>query len=476
MPAPSSSQLLDEILHAAPRRYRVPPAPADAVPMTHAGAAATLAITIESARGALAGGLAPDAATKRAFIHALARLIQEAMRQDEGDPAFQAIVLRHRVAQVREYALLSANADQDRRQIHAAVNAIAHPEKLQRMPAGPQRDILAQLQAAGASAAWPLLSDAAQRLRAMPESAADPAIERALARLLDDPALERLQRLDALAPDEQVRRYQALWDRHGPRSGSPTAAAQGSAAQRRGAAVEASAKQALDALARRLNTAGENPARYRVVTSMRVPSSIPANAERAKTEWDAVLLRQARAGDGAAVWDICLLVEAKASVDAATADLPRLQRGLRLLAHAEDNTAYPFKTEQGTVHLRGAALQALPWDIPGLARVVLYCCDAPADATPRLLSAASRMHLLSAPASVDFAIKLADSQTPDPAMLEPVWRLLLESPQWTPVLHQYPMLREIRDMMVHVDDLRAAILARDGDAESVADAEQRWQS
>ncbi|WP_454673954.1 3-deoxy-D-arabino-heptulosonate 7-phosphate synthase [Achromobacter pestifer] len=457
MPLPPSSLLLDEILRAAPRRYRVPSAPVGAEQVKHAGAATTLAVTIEVARQALADGLAPDMATKQAFIHALGRLIQEAVRQDEGDPAFQAIVLRHRVAQVREYAALSAIADQDRRQIHATVNAIAHPEKLKRLPPGPPRDVLAQLQTAAATASWTALSDAGQRLRAMPESASDPTIERALARLLDEPALERLQRLDALAPDAHVQRYQSLWDRHGPRSGSPGAAAQGSAAQRRGAAVEASATQALDALAQRLNDAEGSLSPYRVVTSMRVPSSIPASAERAKTEWDAVLLRKAPADNDTPVWDVCLLVEAKASVDAATTDLPRLQRGLRLLAHADDNTAYPFKTEQGIVHLRGASLQALPWDIPGLAQVVLYCCDAPAETTPRLLSAASRMHLLSAPASVDFAIKLAGPQPPDPEALEPVWRLLLESPQWTPILHQYPMLRDIRDMMVHVDDLRAAI-------------------
>ncbi|KAG1311390.1 hypothetical protein G6F62_014436 [Rhizopus arrhizus] len=99
------------------------------------------------------------------------------------------------------------------------------------------RDALAALQAAAASASWTALSEAAQRLRAMQEKTVEPAVQRALARLLDDPALARLQRLDALAPDGQVRQYQSLWDRHGPRSGSQTAAAQGCAAQRRGAAA-----------------------------------------------------------------------------------------------------------------------------------------------------------------------------------------------------------------------------------------------
>lgn len=425
--------------------------------MRNGGSSTALAITLEQARQALAAGTTPDAATKREFIQALARLIHEAVRADGGDPAFQAIVLRHRAPQVREFAHLSTTAEQDRRQIHAAVNGIAHPAKLQRMTPGQDRDALAALQAAAAGASWTTLSEAAQRLRAMQEKTVDPAVERALARLLDAPALARLQRLDALTPDGQVRLYQSLWDRHGPRSGSQTAAAQGSAAQRRGAAVEALAKAALDALSRRLNGAQSGPPPFRVVTSMLVPASIPASAERAKSEWDAVLLRQTHTDAATPVWDVCLLLEAKASIDAATADLPRLQRGLRLLAHADEHAVYPFQTRQGVVHLRGASLRALPADSPDLARTVLYCCDAPADTAPRLLSAASRMQLLSAPASVAYACQLTDKQQPEPDALEPVWAQLLESPQWTPVLHQYPMLRQVRELMVHVDDLLAAV-------------------
>jgi len=52
---------------------------------------------------------------------------------------------------------------------------------------------------------------------------------------------------------------------------------------------------------------------------------------------------------------------------------------------------------------------------------------------------------------------LADKQQPDPDALESVWRQLLESPQWAPVLHQYPTLRQVRALMVHVDDLLAAV-------------------
>ncbi|MFP3615487.1 3-deoxy-D-arabino-heptulosonate 7-phosphate synthase, partial [Paraburkholderia sp. SIMBA_050] len=34
---------------------------------------------------------------------------------------------------------------------------------------------------------------------------------------------------------------------------------------------------------------------------------------------------------------------------------------------------------------------------------------------------------------------------------------LLTQPQWHAVLHQYPSLRQVRELMVAIDDLRAAI-------------------
>ncbi|SHI31041.1 3-deoxy-D-arabino-heptulosonate 7-phosphate synthase [Pollutimonas bauzanensis] len=457
MSMPLSPSLLDETLRVVARRYRLPAMAAISAQMREASPAAALAIVIEQARGAVARGEAPDAALKRLFIDALARMIHDAMRAESGDHAFQAMVLRHRAVQVREYASLSAHADQDRRLILAGVNAMAHPAKRQRILPGRQREALARLHACASSASWSELSDTARRLLLTPEFANGSPFERGLTRLVDSPALERLRRLEALTPDELVRQYQSLWDRHGPRSGSPVALAQGSASQRRGAAVEASAAQALEALARRLDEAEGAGASYRVATSMRVPASIPASPQRAKSEWDAVLLRHAKTADAAPVWDVCLLVEAKASVDAAATDLPRLLRGLRLLAHAEEDIVYPFKTQQGMVRLRGASLSALTTDAAGLKRAVLYCCDAPAEAAPRLLSAASRMQLLSAQASVEFASILADRQHADAQGLEPVWHQLLESPRWDAVLNQYPMLRQARELMVHTEDLLAAI-------------------
>src|SRR3546814_9619600 len=76
------------------------------------------------------------------FIQALARMICDAMHPEAGDPAFQAIVLRHRSIQVREYASLQAHADQDRRKVRTVVNAIAHPAKQQRIPPGRPRESL----------------------------------------------------------------------------------------------------------------------------------------------------------------------------------------------------------------------------------------------------------------------------------------------------------------------------------------------
>ncbi|QRQ83892.1 hypothetical protein [Cupriavidus oxalaticus] len=454
MPPLSAPALLDATLRAVARRYRLP-ASAAAVsdPQSHSPAT-TLALAIEQARAAVARGDTPTAALKDRFVDALAHLIREALRADAGDPVFQAMVMRHRAAHVREYASLSAGAGQDRREVQAAVNAIAHPGRQQRLVPGPWREALARLHACAAASSWSALHEAVRSLPDMPEIANG---AQGLARLLDSPALKRLQRLEALASDDLVRQYQLLWERHGPRSGSAGASAQGVAARQRGAAVEAQAAQALEALAQRLNASGRAPASYRVVTSMRVPASIPATHERAKTEWDAVLLRQVLPVEEPPAWEICLLAEAKASVDAATTDLPKLLRGLRLLAHADRDTVYAFDTQQGVVRLHGASLGALRADAAGLAGTVLYCCDAPAEAGPRLLGAASRMQLLSAQASLDFAGALAHAQAANSAALAPVWHQLLESPRWHSVLNQYPTLWQVRELMVHPDDLMAAI-------------------
>jgi hypothetical protein len=456
---PPSPSLLDETLNAVARRYRVPASAGASAATIQASPATALVLAIEQARAAIAHGEAPAPATRDAFIDALARMIRDALRDESADPVFQAALLRHRTAVIREYASLAAHAERDRRMIHASVNAIAHPAKQQRA-ASERREALARLHACASSEAWSELDDIARRFidtREMADEADESPLQRGLAQLLENPALQRLRRLDALASDERVRHYQSLWGRLGPRPGSSLAVARGLSAKQRGAAVEALATRALEALARRLNDAERAFASYRVVNSMRVPASIPASHERAKTEWDVVLLRQAKTPDQSVAWDVCLLVEAKASADSATTDFPRLLRGLELLAHAGKDSVYPFRTQQGTVYLSGASLGALRTDEASLARTVLYCSDAPAETAPRLLSAASRMQLLSAQASLEFAGALVEGRDAAAIDLEPVWHQLLTSSRWRAVLNQYATLRQVRELMVHAQDLQAAV-------------------
>ncbi|WP_313697405.1 3-deoxy-D-arabino-heptulosonate 7-phosphate synthase [Achromobacter sp.] len=463
MPSALPPSLLDLTLRSIPRRYRVGPLPAARSGLEDSNPATALAIAIEQARVALSEGAAPTPACERLFVDALSRLILDALRERGGDPAFQAMVLRHRSPLVREHASLSAHAQADRRAVRTSVDAFAHPGKRRGMPAGPLVHALASLHAAATAEDWAVLSENAQALLAAPSSvfAADPAMAGPLDRLMNDPALARLRRMDALAADPLVQRYQTLWQRQGARPGTPQAAAQGLDARRRGIAVEALAEQAIAALAAQLaQRTGEI---YRVATSMRVPASIPGNADRAKTEWDVALLRQSGSDASAPLWDVCLLVEAKASTDAATTDLPRLLRGLRLLAHADVQTTYVFESHQGPVRLRGAALAALSVDDADLARTILYVSDAPADAAPRLLNAAGRMQLLSAQESLDYASSVAAGVAPDASALAPVWQQLLASPRWSAVLNQFALLRQVRELMAHVNDVHAAITRLDQD-------------
>ncbi|MDN7907205.1 3-deoxy-D-arabino-heptulosonate 7-phosphate synthase [Burkholderia diffusa] len=463
MPPTPLPALLDEVLSTVERRYRLPPFVRASSLTDAANPAAIIAIVIEEARRMLADGLTPAPALQRRFTDALARMIGDAMVTRSGDPAFQAAVLRHGAPAVREYASLASHAEQDRRTLRSAVNTIAHPARLERRAQAWQREPLARLHAAAARASWNDLDATLRHLLAQPETAADTAFQQDIAKLKDSAALARLQRLDALLPDPDVQRYRTLWSRQGPLEGSALAVAQGVTSQQRGAAVEALAAQALDALAAQLD-ASDTHRTYRVVTSMRVPASIPGKHDRAKTEWDAVLLERARGDDPSAAWHVLFLVEAKASADAATTDLPRLLRGLSLLAQADPDTVYAFDTREGVVRLHGASLHALTIDDASLQREVLYCCDASADPAPRLLGAASRMQLLSAPASLEYASALAQHADADPHGLGAVWQALLELPSWRAVLHQYESLRQVRALMVSVDDLMAAIEGDVGDS------------
>lgn len=449
--------LLEEILRGTPRRHRLP-APPSALDGEAAESPATrLALAIERIRVALAHGETPHA-QKPVFIDALAALISDAMRRQNGDPVFQAMALRHRAASVRDYATLAAGRKSDVRTLRGHVNAIAHPARLMPLAPGGLRDALAQLHAQAEAAAWAEVADTTQRMLATAGAVPASDVKNRLTALISSPALPRLMRLQHLETDEDVQQYRALLERSGPSAGSSGAARQGAASRRRGADVETSAAQAIEALALRLNPGRPDGPRYRVVTSMRAPSALPGNPDRAKTEWDVVLLRQAPALAGAQdAWDIRLLVEAKASVDAAGTDLPRLLRGLRLLAQAEPGRIYAFQAREGEVKLRGASLSALPTDAATLAPTVFYCCDAPADDSPRLLSAASRMQLLSAPESLAFAAALERAPHADTGLLDPIWRQLLETARWDALLQQLPMLRQARELMLHPADLLARV-------------------
>ena len=107
------------------------------------------------------------------FLEALATLIVEAMRPT-GDPAFQAMVLRHRSAVVREHASLSAHAERDRRQIRAAVSALAHPAKTKRRAAGAAREALEQLRSAADMGDWLTLRQVVTHLVGLPEVQNEP--------------------------------------------------------------------------------------------------------------------------------------------------------------------------------------------------------------------------------------------------------------------------------------------------------------
>ncbi|WP_420225586.1 3-deoxy-D-arabino-heptulosonate 7-phosphate synthase [Pigmentiphaga litoralis] len=407
------------------------------------------------------------------------------------------MVLRHRYAAVREHASLQAQGNKDARDLRSRVSAIAHPGKLRQQEPSPLRDTLSRLYGQVSMGAWAEAAETGRNLLAGLETQADcrgdsrpdsrsdlrsqtrcdlrsdpqsnAELEHSLRRLLEDPALARLQRLSALAQDNEVQQYLALWAAHGPRSGSAEAAAQGAGAQQRGAHVEAKVAQALDALAAQLNRDGSQPCIYRVVTAMQVPAVLVDSAERAKTEWDVVVLRHPKTevskdtGDAVGTvsppWDICLLVEVKASPDAATTDYPRLLRGLQLLTKADPHSAYPFRKTQGTVLIRGASLHALPTTdvLATFHEAVLYASDTPADSVPKPLGAASRMQLLSSTTTLDYASRLATSEAVDMHDLEPVWQALLTDPRWLTVLNQYATLRRVRELMVHVADLEALL-------------------
>ncbi|WP_232061959.1 hypothetical protein [Variovorax sp. PBS-H4] len=400
-------------------------------------------------------GSAAPASMNDFFAHALAGLIRRALAPEGGDPAFQALVLQAQSAEVRAHVRLAAQLASDRRAVRAATDAIGHPGKLRGMPAGAMRDALARLHRLAADGAWAELATATQQPLA-PDMTAGEQMRLLLEGLRSSPALQRLAHGGALLRNEAVQRYLQLSERRGPLAGSDAAAASGRASARLGEAAEHITVQAFGAIADLLNRHREQGAAYRVVRSLRPPRGFPGQRNKAKDEWDAVIVRSGQ--DGAE--EIALLAEIKASPAAATSDFSRLLRGLRRLADADPGRTYAFASEAGETHVSGMSLCALRPAGHWLPPHVIYCCCAPAGSHAPFLSAATRAVLLGEPASVAFACRLAGGEAPADSDLLPVWSALAKEPRLRSALYQYETAKRVREAMVHPLDLLSAV--RDG--------------
>ncbi|NML19003.1 hypothetical protein [Azohydromonas caseinilytica] len=451
---PPHAALLLAALRLAPRRYRLPPLPADIDAARAGGSATGLAFAMEAARGAFEHGTTAPQDVKALFIQALAGLIREALQAPEqgGDPTFQALVLKAREAQVDEHVRLGASSKADQRAVRAAVNAVAHPGKLQGLAPGAVSNALAELHRLLSAGAWRELKQAIGLLLAQTPQTDEP-WHPTLEAVHASPALERLERGAALLDVPSVQRYLALCEQRGPLAGSNAAATQGRASARVGAVAEATTMQAFRAIAELLNRLSPG---HRAVRSLRTPAGFPGEAGNAKDEWDAAIVR---AGDGDAAVDIALLAEVKAAPSAATPDFAGLLRGLRRLAQAHADAVYAFPSPDGAVSIRGASLQQLRPHAHALPAQVIYCCAAPPEPQPALLSAAGKAMLLAEPGSVDFGQRLARGETPAREALAPVWDALTTAPRLHAALHQYDTARRVREVMLHPEDLLAAVAA-----------------
>ncbi len=427
----------------------MPPLPADAGAAEAAGPEAVIAFTLAAAD---AGTVPADDGVARLFTSALAALIRSALDPLDGDPTFQAQVLAAGDARVAEYLHLAAQATGDARTVRAAVNAWAHPGKLQGQPPGARPDALAPLHRLAASGAWTTLQQALDDLLAEGWLEDGP-LRDALSALRDSPALARLAQAEALLALDGVQRYRALCERAGPSAGSAAAAQQGRASARLGAAAERSTVQALLAMAELIHRAAPALPRLHVAQGLLTPRGFPGVNGRAKDEWDVALLREV-GPDGAR--DVMLLLEVKAAPAAAASDYPRLLRGLQRLALAQTQERYAFACVGGETLLRGASLRELAPQGDALPPQVLYACTAPAEPRTPLLNPVARAMLLAEPACIAFAAKLARGAAPQPAELAALWEELPREPRLRPVLRQYDTARRAREAMLHPDELLAA--------------------
>lgn len=447
--------LLLAALRAAPRRYRLPPLPGGIEAASDSNPETALAFAIEGARRAKHRRTPPPAGLQDLFTRSLAALIGGALAAEGGDPAFQALVLRTRDAEVDEYVRLARQVPGDRRAVRASTDAFAHPGKLRALPAGPLRDALSRVHDLAAGGEWAPLAGELRQLAA--GAGVGEQVLAASAALLAGPALQRLHRLDALLPREAVQRYLALCGQRGPAAGSDAAAARGRASARTGEAGEQATVQAFRAIAHLLGATGTEGGALHVVRGLRTPRGFPGEAGKAKEEWDAAIVRGEGGGRPA---DIVLLAEVKASPAAATPDFSRLHRGLQRLAHASGERSYAFASADGDVHVGGESLRRLQPRGRALPAHVIYCCSSPPGAQPQLLSATSKAVLLAEPASLAFADQLADGTSPPDALLAPVWDALATAPRLRSALHQDETSRAVREAMLHPDDLLAAVAAQ----------------
>ncbi|WP_236599912.1 hypothetical protein [Ramlibacter alkalitolerans] len=444
----AAQDLLLAALREAPRRYRLPPLPADPAAARAAGIEAALAFAIEAARLAAEAGRPAGDGVPGLFTWALGAFLREAMAPQGGDASFQALVLQAHDAAVGEYVRLSGGAAADRRSVRSLVDAIAHPGKTRALAPGAVRDRLATLHALVSADAWTALRDALED--ALPSEDADLAC--ALAPLRGHASLQRLVRRESLQGGATVQRYLALCERRGPCAGSRAAAAHGRSAARAGDDAERATIEAFRQLAALL------PARaagaYRVLRSLRPPPGFPGDRGKAKDEWDAAIASVAAEGA-----ELLLLAEVKAAPAAASSDFSRLHRGLQRLAQADPARDYAFTSADDEVRLHGASLRRLQPPGRELPPHVIYCCTAAAETRPPLLSAASKAVLAAEPASLRYAQQLACGASPQQAQLLPVWDALTQAPRLRATLHQDATARLVRGAMLHPQDLVASLAA-----------------
>lgn len=440
-------------VRAAPRRYRMPPLPADADAAASIGVDAALAFALEALRAVQESGSTMPPRMEEFFAHTLACLIRRALASKGGDPAFQALVLQTQSAEVREHVRLAAQVASDSRAVRAATDAIGHPGKLRDMPAGATRDALARLHRLAADRAWTELAAATGQPLARDITAGEQ-VPSLLEGLRSSPALQRLVHGSALLRNEAVQRYLRLSERKGPLAGSDAAAASGRASARLGELAEHTTVQAFGSIAELLNRHHEPGAACRVVRSLRPSRGFPGETNKAKDEWDAAIVRSGQ--DGGAD-EIVLLAEIKASPTAATSDFSRLLRGLRRLAHADPDRSYAFASATGQAHIAGTSLCQLRPRGHSLPPHVIYCCCAPTESHPPFLSAATKAVLLGEPASLAFACRLARGEAPPDSDLLAVWHALSKEPRLRSALYQYETAKRVREAMVHPLDLLSAM-------------------